>query len=53
MIKLNRRTRVLILTIVMAVVLVGIYVLGICIPDSAVATSFLNAKKPPSKLTEE
>ena len=46
--KLNRRTRVLILTIIMALVLVGIYALGVLIPESAVATSFMNAKKPPS-----
>ena len=46
--KLNRRTKVLILTIVMAVVLVTIYALGLLIPDDAVATSFLNAKQPPS-----
>ena len=46
--KMNRRTKVLILTIVMAVVLVAIYALGLLIPESAVATSFLNAKQPPS-----
>ncbi|MBQ8508180.1 MAG: ABC transporter permease [Clostridia bacterium] len=45
---MNRRTKVLILTIVMAVVLVAIYALGLLIPESAVATSFLNAKQPPS-----
>ena len=46
--KMNRRTRVLILTIVMAVVLIAVYALGILIPESAVASSFMNAKKPPS-----
>lgn len=46
--KINRRTRVLILTIILAVVLIAIYLLGILIPDSYVATSFMNAKKPPS-----
>ena len=46
--KLNRRTKVLILTIVMALVLIAIYALGILIPEGAVATSFMNAKKPPS-----
>lgn len=48
MIKLNRRTRVLILTIAMAAVLVAIYALGLLIPESAVSTSILNAKQPPS-----
>lgn len=46
--KLNRRTKVLILTIAMAVVLIAIYALGILIPEDAVASSFMNAKKPPS-----
>ena len=46
--KMNRRTKVLILTIIMAVVLIAIYALGILIPESAVATSFMNAKKAPS-----
>lgn len=46
--KLNRRTKVLILTIIMAVVFVTIYFFGILIPDEAVAGSFLNAKKAPS-----
>ena len=32
--KLNRRTKVLILTVIMAVVLIGIYALGILIPES-------------------
>ena len=46
--KMNRRTKVLILTIIMAVVLITIYALGLLIPESAVATSFMNAKKAPS-----
>lgn len=46
--KLNRRTKVLILTIVMAVVLVAVYALGLLIPEDAVASSFMNAKLPPS-----
>lgn len=46
--KLNRRTRALLLTLAMAVVLVVIYALGLLIPDSAVASSFLSAKQPPS-----
>lgn len=46
--KLNRRTKVLILTVVMAVILIAVYALGLLIPESAVATSFMNAKRPPS-----
>lgn len=46
--KLNRRTRVLILTIGLTLLLAVIYLLGICIPEEAAAASFLNAKKPPS-----
>lgn len=46
--KLNRRTRTLILTIVLAVVLIAIYALGALIPESAVAADFMNAKQPPS-----
>ena len=45
---MNRRTKVLILTIIMALVLIAIYALGLLIPENAVATSFMNAKKPPS-----
>lgn len=46
--RLNRRTKVLILTIFMAVVLIAIYALGLLIPEDAVASSFMNAKLPPS-----
>lgn len=46
--KLNRRTKVLILTIAMAAVLIAVYAMGILIPEDAVAASFMNAKKPPS-----
>ena len=46
--RLNRRTKVLILTISMAVVLIAIYALGLLIPEDAVASSFMNAKLPPS-----
>jgi len=46
--KLNRRTKVLILTIVMAFILAAVYAFGIFIPDDAVAGNFLNAGKPPS-----
>lgn len=46
--KLNRRTRLVILTAVMAALLLAIYALGVLIPDEAVAGSFLDAKQPPS-----
>lgn len=46
--KLNRRTRLLIWTGIMAVVLIMVYVIGAWIPDSYLASSFLNAKQPPS-----
>ena len=46
--KLNRRTKVLILTILMAAVLIAVYLLGVLIPEDAIATSFMNAKQPPS-----
>ena len=46
--KMNRRTKLMILTILMGVVLAAVYALGILIPESAVASSFMNAKKPPS-----
>ena len=46
--KINRRTKVLILTVFMAIAFVAIYLFGIFIPEEAVAGSFLNAKKAPS-----
>ena len=46
--RMNRRTRVLILTAIMAIVLIAVYALGMLIPESAIAGSFLNAKQPPS-----
>jgi len=46
--KLNRRTRVLILTAVMALVLIAVYVLGMAIPESAVASDFKSARQAPS-----
>lgn len=46
--KINRRTKVVILTIIMAVVLIVIYAYGLSIPEEAVASSFLNVKQPPS-----
>ena len=45
---LNRRTRIVILTAAIAVVLIFVYMFGIFIPDEAISGSFLNAKQPPS-----
>ena len=46
--KMNRRTKVLILTISMALLLIAVYASGVLIPESAYASSFMNAKQPPS-----
>lgn len=46
--KLNRRTRLLLLTAAMGAVLTLVYVLGALIPDSAVAGDFTRAGLPPS-----
>ena len=45
---MNRRTKVLILTISMALLLIAVYAFGVLIPESAYASSFMNAKQPPS-----
>lgn len=44
----NRRTKLVIWTSIMALVLIAVYILGIFIPDTAISGSFLNAKQPPS-----
>lgn len=44
----GRRTRVVILTILIALLLITIYAMGIFIPDEAAAGSFLEAGQPPS-----
>ena len=44
----NQRTKMIALTLFMAVILVIVYALGIFIPDEAVAGSFLEAGKAPS-----
>lgn len=46
--KVNRRTKLVILTSVMVIVLIAIYAFGSLIPEDAVTGSFLNAKRPPS-----
>lgn len=44
----NRRTKVVILTIVMALILIAIYVSGLLIPEEATVGNYLNAGQPPS-----
>lgn len=44
----NRRTQTVILTAVMGLLLIAIYAAGLLIPEEWVASSFLNAKLPPS-----
>lgn len=46
--KLNRRTRVVVLTVIMAVILIAVYAIGILLPKEGYASDFLNAKQPPS-----
>lgn len=46
--RLNHRTKMVFLTVSLAVIGVAIYVLGLAIPDEAVAGSFLEASQPPS-----
>lgn len=46
--KMNRRIKVLILTATMAALLIAVYAFGVLIPESAYASSFMNAKQPPS-----
>lgn len=45
---MNRRTKVLILTAVMAALLVAVYAVGVLIPEAAVASDLANAKQLPS-----
>lgn len=47
--KMNRRVRVAVLTIVMAVVLIAVYAFGILLPEESYASDFLNARQPPSR----
>ena len=46
--RMNRRTKVLILTVIMAVFVAAIYAAGMLIPEEAVAPSFTETKQPPS-----
>lgn len=47
--RLNNRTRVLVTTAVLAVLVIGVYIAGMLIPEEACAPSFLNARQPPSR----
>ena len=44
----NRRTRTVILTVILAIVLGFVYIAGIMIPADAAVSDFMNAKHPPS-----
>ena len=46
--KMNRRTKVVVLSAVMSVLLIAIYAAGILIPEELTASSFMNTKLPPS-----
>ena len=46
--KMNRRTKVVVLSVVMTVLLIAIYAAGILIPEEMTASSFMNTKLPPS-----
>ena len=46
--RMNRRTRVLMLTLVMALLLAAVYLAGLLVPEEAVASHFLEARQAPS-----
>lgn len=46
--RMNRRTKVVVFTVFMALFLIAVYVFGMMIPEEAMEGNFLNAKKPPS-----
>ena len=46
--KMNRRTKVAALTAMMALLLLAVYGFGLFLPEDAYASSFLNARQPPS-----
>lgn len=46
--KMNRRTKVIFFTALMAIVVIAAYVLGAVIPESAVEADFMSVKQPPS-----
>ena len=46
--RMNRRTKVVILTVIMAAFIVAVYAAGIFIPEDAVAPNFMETKQAPS-----
>lgn len=44
----NQRTKALLLTVILFVLMVAVYVSGLLIPEEAVSTDVLNARQPPS-----
>ena len=46
--RMNRRTKVVVLTVFMALFLIAVYMFGMMVPKEAIEGNFLNAKKPPS-----
>ncbi len=44
----NRRKKLILLTVVMALIFIAIYAFGILIPEEEIAGSFLEARRPPS-----
>lgn len=46
--RFNQRTKALLLTVVLFVLMVAVYVSGLLIPEEAVSTDVLNARQPPS-----
>ena len=47
--KINRRTKVVMLSVVLALIFVAVYAAGVLLPDSLAEPSFLNTKLPPSR----
>lgn len=46
--RFNQRTKALLLTVILFVLMVAVYVSGLLIPEEAVSTDVLNARQPPS-----
>ena len=46
--RLNKRTKALMLIVMLAVLMVAVYAFGVCISEEAVSTDVLNARQPPS-----
>ena len=46
--RINHRTKLIVLLTIMLILLIGIYICGKIIPDSAITGSYLNAKQAPS-----